>query len=66
MLKLEKQFAQEDKDKEERKMTLKMKWKTCRRKKKAICETVQCLSSLWKAVIMKLWKSLNMTIVKIL
>ena len=71
VLKLEKQFAKEDKGKEDKEDNIEDEIKNMPEKKKAICETVQCLSSLflmllWKAVIMKSWKSLNMTIVKIL
>ena len=71
VLKLEKQFTKEDEDKEDKEDNVEDEMKNMPEKKKAICETVQCLSSLflmllWKAVIMKLWKSLNMTIVKIL
>ena len=47
MLKLEKQFAKEDKDKEDKEDDVEDEIKNTPEKKKAICETVQCLSSLF-------------------
>ena len=44
VLKLEKQFAKEDKDKEDKEDNIDKKMPE---KKKAVCETVQCLSSLF-------------------
>jgi predicted nucleic acid-binding Zn-ribbon protein len=45
MLKLEKQFAKEDKDKEDKEDDIEDEMKNMPEKKKTICETVQCLSS---------------------
>jgi hypothetical protein len=58
VLKLEKPFAKEDEDKEDKEDNIEDEMKNMPEKKKAICETVQCLSSLFlmlllKAVIMK-------------
>jgi hypothetical protein len=48
VLKLEKQFTKEDKDKEDKEDNIEDEMKnTPEKKKKAICETVQCLSSLF-------------------
>jgi hypothetical protein len=47
VLKLEKQFAKEDKDKEDKEDNIEDEMKNMPEKKKAICETVQCLSNLF-------------------
>jgi len=47
VLKLEKQFAKEDKGKEDKEDNIEDEMKNMPEKKKAICETVQCLSSLF-------------------
>ena len=47
VLKLEKQFAKEDKGKEDKEDNIEDEMKNTMEKKKASCETVQCLSSLF-------------------
>ncbi len=47
MLKLEKQFAKEDEDREDKEDDIEDEMKNTSEKKIAICETVQCLSSLF-------------------
>jgi hypothetical protein len=47
VLKLEKQFAKEDKGKEDKEDNIEDEIKNIPEKKKAVCETVQCLSSLF-------------------
>jgi len=47
VLKLEKQFAKEDKGKEDKEDNIEDEIKNMPEKKKAVCETVQCLSSLF-------------------
>jgi len=51
MLKLEKQFAKEDEDKEVKEDDVKDEMKNMPEKKKTICETVQWLSSLYLMLI---------------
>jgi len=47
VLKLEKQFAIEDEDKEDKEDNVEDEMKNMPEKKKAICETVQCVSNLF-------------------
>jgi hypothetical protein len=47
VLKLEKQFAKEDKGKKDKEDNIEDEIKNMPEKKKAVCETVKCLSSLF-------------------